>query len=352
MYTMSTVSLANKKKKKSRHERADSWFGFALTIPAIIVLCVVIALPILKGVYCSFFEYKAKDLRSDPINITEVGAVISGEKEASALTNYTWNNFKNYTSLIKTKYLEADNFNLSKFFEKSDIITYLVNTVIFVFFTVTIQTVLGMMIALVLNSKIRGRGVFRGLLLIPWTIPSVVVAIMWRLMLHESGGVVNYVLYIFQFLPKASLSWLSAVGTARASIIIASVWRQMPYMMVMILAGLQSVDSSQIEAANIDGASGWQAFRHVTLPAVMPVLITSVWIAIMNNFQMYTIIANLAGRGANTGTMTLSIAAYEEAFTNKNYGKGAAIGVIWLALLFVITLLANRASEKSANNYQ
>ena len=148
------------------------------------------------------------------------------------------------------------------------------------------------------------------------------------------------------------MSWLSSVGTARASIIVACVWRQMPYMMVMILAGLQSVDASQQEAARIDGATGWQTFRHVTLPGISPVLITSTWLAIMNNFQMYTIIANLAGRGSSTGTMTLAIAAYEQAFTNKNYGRGAAIGVIWLVLLFLITLAANKISERSARDYQ
>lgn len=346
------TTTAIRKKRKSKHERADSWFGFALTIPAIIVLCVVVALPIMKGVYCSLFQYKAADLRSDPVNLEEIPAVLSGEKDASALTNYKWNNFKNYTTLLKTKYLSSDNFNLKKFFEKSDILVYLGNTLVFVFFTVIIQTVLGMMIALLLNSKIKGQGLMRGLFLIPWTIPSVVVAIMWRLMLHESGGVINYMLNLFGFVPQTSISWLSSIGTARASIVMASVWRQMPYMMVMILAALQSVDRSQVEAAQIDGASGWQAFRHVTLPAITPVLITSVWIAVMNNFQMYTIIANLAGRGSNTGTMTLSIAAYETAFTNKDYGQGAAIGVIWLLLLFVITLLANRASEKSARDYQ
>ena len=90
----------------------------------------------------------------------------------------------------------------------------------------------------------------------------------------------------------------------------------------------------------------------MTLPSIRPVLITSVWIAIMNNFQMYTIIANLAGTGATTGTMTLSIAAYKEPFTNNNFGRGAAIGVLWLVILFIITLLANRLSERSAQDYQ
>ncbi len=332
-----------KKPKVSRRARADSWFGFALTVPAIIVLCIVIALPILKGIYISFFNYKLADIRKDVFNINpaSISAVVSGEEDISSLSNLKWNNFKNYKKLFN-----------NKDFWKSDFVTYFVNTVVFVFFTVVIQLILGMTIALLLNSRIRGQGFFRGILLVPWTIPSVVVAIIWRLMLNQDGGVINYILNLFQFTSTTQLSWLETVGRARASIIIASVWRQMPYMMVMLLAGLQSVDTSIEEAARIDGANAMQTFRHVTIPAIRPVLITSTWIAIMNNFQMYTIIANLAGTGSTTGTMTLSIAAYQEAFKNYEFGRGAAIGVLWLVILFIITMVSNKLSERTATDYQ
>lgn len=337
------VNKMKKKPPESRHAKADSWFGFALTIPAIVVLCVVIALPILKGIYVSFFNYKLADIRKDVFDFSSetVSELISGEKDISALSNLKWNNFKNYRKLFN-----------SKNFLKSDFVTYFVNTIVFVFFTVVIQLVLGMLIALLLNTKIKGRGVFRGLLLIPWTIPSVVVAIVWRLMLHQDGGIINYLLNLAQFTGVSQISWLETVPRARASIIMASVWRQLPYMMVMLLAGLQSVDSSLEEAAKIDGANAWDAFLHVTIPSIRPVLITSTWIAIMNNFQMYTIIANLAGTGNSTGTMTLSIAAYQEAFKNYEFGRGAAIGVLWLVILFIITMISNFASERTARDYQ
>ena len=338
--TAATKSVG-KKAKLSRHERRDRWFGFALTLPAILMLCVVIALPILKGIYVSFFQYKLADLRKTEFNLDgeTVSQVLRGEKDISALTNYQWNDFKNYQKLFKGG------------ITKGPFFTYFTNTIVFVFFTVTIQLVLGMLIALLLNSKIKGKGFFRGLMLIPWTIPSVVVAIVWRLMLHQDGGIINYVLYIMKLTNTSQISWLQTILRARTSIVAAAVWRQLPYMMVMLLAGLQSVDASLEEAAKIDGASGWSSFLHVTLPSIRPVLITSVWIAIMNNFQMYTIIANLAGTGSTTGTMTLSIAAYKEAFTNNNFGQGAAIGVLWLVILFIITLISNKLSEKSARDY-
>ena len=300
---------------KSPRQRSDSLFGFALVAPALIVLLIVVALPILKGVYVSFFGYKLK-------NVT------------GSIFNLKWNEFANYTSLFK----------------RGEILGYFRNTIVFVLFTVVIQLVLGMIIALLLNSRIKASGLFRGLMLIPWTIPSVVVAILWRWMLHQDFGVINYIAYVCGITQQFTLSWQASDSLAMASIVIASVWRQLPYMMVMLLAGLQSVDVSLEEAAHIDGANGWHTFRHVVLPSIRPVLITSVWIAVMNNFQSYTIIANMNGTGAST--MTLSIAAYQEAFKSYNFGKGAAIGVMWLVLLFAITMLSNRLTDRYSNDYQ
>lgn len=358
---MNKAKTQIKKPKRSAYQRADSWFGFALTVPAIIVLCVVIALPILKGVFVSFFDYHLKDITKDAFNLDSetISGLFSGDtvfisKEdviaptkdtgASAVVNYKWNNFKNYKDLFSV--IEGKGVFEGEFFSS------FFNTVIFVFFTVTVQTVIGMMIALLLNSKIKGRGLFRGLMLIPWTIPSVVVAIVWRLMLHQEGGIMNYALYILGITSNSRIAWSGSVALARSAIVIAAVWRQLPYMMVMLLAGLQSVDSTLNEAAQIDGANGWQTFLHVTLPSIRPVLISAIWIAIMSNFQMYTIIANLVGTGSKIGTNTLSIMAYQEAFTNSNFGKGAAIGVLWLVVLLIITIVSNKMTARSTTDYQ
>lgn len=317
-------------------QRSDSWFGFALVVPALLVLLIVIALPILKGIYVSFFSYKLKNISGSLFAFSgeNFAAILRGDADLSILSNLKWNNLSNYISL----------------FRRSEVIQYFKTTLIFVFFTVGIQLIVGMCIALLLNSKIKACGLFRGLMLIPWTIPSVVVAILWRWMLHQDFGVINYMAYVLGISQQINVSWQVSNVLAMASVVLASVWRQLPYMMVMLLAGLQSVDSSLEEASRIDGARGWDTFLHVTLPSIRPVLFTSVWIAVMNNFQSYTIIANMNGTGA--ATMTLSIAAYQEAFKSYNFGKGAAIGVMWLLLLFVITLVTNRINERSASDYQ
>lgn len=297
---------------------SDGFFGFLLTIPAVAVLLTVIAAPILKGVYMSFMKY--------------------GLKELSGKAAPVWNNFKNYTDLFHSSGINGT------------VVDYFLTALNFVFWTVLVQFVIGLALALLLNTKVKGRGVFRGLFLIPWTIPSVVVALLWRLMLNEGYGIINWIMNRVGIIGTTSFDWLNNPNFALPAVVMTAVWRQLPYMMVMLLAGLQSVDRSQLEAARIDGANFMQTLWHVTLPTIRPVIFSSVWIAIMNNFQMYTIIQLMTGGGPSEATYTLSIAAYKKAFTDYNFGQGAAIGVMWLIFLTVITVFINKLSAKSAED--
>jgi multiple sugar transport system permease protein len=284
----------------------DRLFAFLLILPAVIVLCVTVFFPILKGVYVSFCDYTI-----------------------TSLNNPKWNNFENYLNIIKD----------------GEIFHYFKTTFIFVFFCVFIQFILGFAIALLLNRGIKGRNVFRGLFLVPWTIPSVVVALLWRWMLHQQFGVLNYILNLWGLTKTVNISWLLSPALAMSSILFAAVWRQLPYMMVMLLAALQSVDQSLIEAAKMDGVSFWGSLTNVTIPAIRPVIVSTLWIAMMNNFQMYTIISLMTGGGPVNATTTLSLAAYRKAFQSYDFGQGSAIGVLWLVLLFIITLITNKLNE-------
>ena len=285
----------------------DRVFAVCMALPAIAVLCVTVFFPILKAIYVSLCDYTIRSLNSP-----------------------TWNDFGNYANI----------------FRNGEVFGYFRTTFIFVFYCVAIQFVLGFAIALLLNQQIRGRNVFRGLFLIPWTIPSVVVALLWRWMTHQQFGILNYVLYNLGITDTVNISWQISPVLAMTSILIGAIWRQLPYMMVMILAALQSVDQSLIEAAKMDGVSFWGSLFHVTVPSIRPVLISALWIAMMGNFQMYTIIALLTGGGPVNATTTLSLAAYRKAFMSYDFGQGAAIGVLWLVLLFSVTLITNRLNDK------
>lgn len=297
--------------KAHRRGMSDDTFGFLMMVPALAVLIVVIAFPILKGIWASFCDYGLRELRKGMFELK-------------------WNNFANYKIMLKN----------------NQIFTYFKNTLVFVGLVVVIQFVLGLAIALLLDSKIKGRGVIRGFMLIPWTIPSVVTAIVWRFMTNSSYGVLNWFAYTLGIIPSLDYSWTLQPGSAMALIVIAAVWRQLPYMMVMILAGLQSVDKTLVEAGRVDGANYFQTLFNITIPSIRPVLVTSIWIAIMANFQMYTIIANITNGGPVGATTTLSIAAYEAAFQSYDFGYGAAIGVVWLIVLFIITMFTNKLTDK------
>lgn len=294
-------------KKGFRFNISDPIFALLMILPAVAVLATVVFLPILKGIFVSFCEYKIANINS-PV----------------------WNNFENYRNIFKN----------------AEVLIYFKNTLIYVFLAVSIQLVLGLSIAMLLNTNIKGRGLYRGLFLIPWTIPSVVVAIVWRWMLQQQFGVLNYLFYQFGLTSSINISWTQTPSLAMAAVVMAAVWRQMPYMMVMVLAALQSVDGSLIEASKIDGANSWKVFSKITIPCIRPVLAISIWISIMNNFQMFTIVYNMTGGGPLNSTTTLGIAAYKRAFMEYNFGEGSAIGVIWLTALFIATIIFNKVNDK------
>lgn len=298
---------------KKQRQIPDNIFAIMLIAPVLVVLTIVVLLPILKGIYVSFCTYKLSNLK-----------------------NPIWNNFGNYVKL----------------FRQGEIFNYFLTTFIYVGLTVAVEFVFGLFIALLLNTRIVGRGVIRGIFLIPWTIPSVVTAIVWHWMLQQQYGVLNYIFYSLGLSSTINVSWTQSPVLAMASVVMASVWQQLPYMMVMILAALQTVDKSLIEAAKIDGANPWQTLTKIKLPSIKPVLGTTIWISLLQNFQMFTIIWNMTGGGPITSTTTLSIAVYRKAFQEFDFGLGSAIGVLWIIVLFIATLIHNRISDKHINDIQ
>lgn len=290
----------------------DNVLAFLMLLPLMVIFGIVIIIPILKGIIMSFCDYALCNMN-----------------------NPTWNSFGNYRNIFKNW----------------EVLRYLVTTLVYVSLTVLIQFVIGMGIALLMNTNVRGKRVWRGLFLVPWTIPSVVVAILWRWMLQEQFGVLNYLLHGVGITSSMQIAWTQSNGLAMASVVMAAIWRQLPYTMLMLLAGLQAVDHSLVEVATIDGAHRFQIFRHVTVPAIRPVIHTTIWISVLDNFQMFTIIFNMTGGGPVDATTTLSLATYKRAFTAYNFGQASAIGVIWMAFLVLASVYYNRMGAKYSSDY-
>lgn len=203
------------------------------------------------------------------------------------------------------------------------------STVLYVIFGVSLTFILGLMAALLMNREFWGKGLARTLLILPWAVPQVVLVIIWRWMLNPHYGIVNYFLHLFGAVPP-DFSWFSSPSFAMAGILSATVWKQYPLSMLILLAGLQTIPLDLYDASSVDGATGFQKFRFITLPGLrymssVLLLLLTIW-----HFGNFVIIWLMTGGGPADQTATLTIFTYLNAFRFGKFGYGAAIGVFIL----------------------
>lgn len=223
--------------------------------------------------------------------------------------------------------------NFIRAFTDSEIGTSFINNVIFVVVSVTIEFVLGMVIALLLNRKTRGISFIRTMFLLPMMVTPVAVGLMWRWLLNTDYGLLNY--FIEQVFGVTSINWLGSYSLAMPSIIMVDIWKWTPFMILSLLAGLQSLSQEPIEAARIDGASNWQIFRYVTLPRLKNIIFVILLIRTIDCLtRSFDVVWTLTNGGPGLSTELLSLRIYRLAF--KFWETGYASAVSWLYLLLVI----------------
>jgi multiple sugar transport system permease protein len=215
------------------------------------------------------------------------------------------------------------------------------NSFLFTFGSVSVKLVLGVVMALVLTSRVRFRGFFTGVLLVPWVAPTVVSALNFLWIFDYSLGVLNYVLVrVLHVLPQG-VGWLSQPGTAMASVIAVNIWRGFPFFGISFLAGLRAIPGELYEAAAVDGASAVQRFRHVTLPGLKNILIIVVLLSTIWTFNDFQIVYILTKGGPGGATQVLPVFTYEVAFGAQRLGEAIAVALYMLpALAFVIIVLS------------
>lgn len=206
-------------------------------------------------------------------------------------------------------------------------------TVVYAGATVALQTVLGVAVALLLHQQFRGRGIVRVFAILPYMIPTVVVAIVWRWLFDSRNGAAAYLLSTLNLAP-AGTNWLGS-NRVLMSAIVVSVWTFFPFVMLSVLARLQSIDPILSEAARVDGAGAWQRFRYIILPELRAVLITLIILRIMFMFTKFDLLYLFAG--STQATRTLPILAFLRIFGELQLGSGAALAVLMFALLLLST---------------
>jgi len=284
--------------RRSQHSllRQDRRFGYLIVAPVVIVLLAIIAYPLFYNVWNSFHHV---DYLAPPLG------------GFAGLSNY------------------------AKLFTDNQFVPALTHTIGFTVVSVTIETVIGLAIALALSRPFRGRGIVRAAIFIPWAVPTVVSAELWKTMFDPQQGFVNYILAALH-LPLASTTWLASTWTAWTAILVADAWRNIPFMAIVLLAGLQVIPNDIYEAAKIDGASAWQTFWRLTLPLLKPALLVALVFRTLSSFLIFDVVYIMTNGGPGTSTQVLTNLNYQAFLVDFDFGYGGAIAVALMIMALVI----------------
>ncbi|MCK9548542.1 MAG: sugar ABC transporter permease [Sphaerochaeta sp.] len=206
---------------------------------------------------------------------------------------------------------------------------------LFALVVVLSEMVLGTSVALLLNEPFKGRAFVRGLLILPWAVPTTVNAMMWRLIYNPEYGALNSLLFQLGIIDQY-VSWIGTADKALYSVMFADIWKNFSLVSMIALAALQTLPESQIEAATIDGANGWQRFRFITLPHLIPSLQVALVLRIIETVKVFDIIYVMTRGGPANKTRSASIFVYQEAFTNSRMGSGAAYAIIMVCVIMIL----------------
>jgi ABC-type sugar transport system permease subunit len=198
---------------------------------------------------------------------------------------------------------------------------------------------LSLLLALLLDRKIRGRAFYQGVLFAPAVLAAVVVSMIWRVVYMPQGGL--YQLFTAPF-GLTNIPWLNDVHWAMPALIIVGIWKNVGYYMVIFLAGLQGISPTFYEAAKVDGAGAWRQFRHITLPLLRPIMLFVAVVSMTKAFQGFTSAYTLTGGGPADATKVLPLLIYENAFSFNKMGYASAIAVVMFVVLLLLTLIQFR----------
>ncbi len=221
----------------------------------------------------------------------------------------------------------------------------LAHTLVYAAIALTVEFLLGLALAVLLNREMRGRSFFRAALLVPMMLPPVVVGVVWRLMLNPNFGAINGTLQGVG-INTEQLTWTASPTLAFASVILVDVWQWTPFMFLILLAGLQAIPDEPYEAALIDGSSAWQTFRYVTLPLLKPAILIALLLRTMDLLRVFDQIFILTEGAPGFATETISLYIRRTAFRFGDFGYAAAMSFVLLILTNAVSLLYIRLLQR------
>jgi raffinose/stachyose/melibiose transport system permease protein len=298
--SLTTVAATPARRRRTRALSSESFLrSTPFLLPALVLYGVFLLFPIVSAIYLSFYKW-----------------------DGFANTEKTFVGIQNYTYLFTSDPV---------FF------TALKNSALWVVASLILPTGLALLLAVTLNRKLFGRNLFRSVFYVPAVLASIAVATMWRWIYNPLYGPINSVLTSIG-LGDWAQDWLGQQSTALYSVFIAYLWQSTGFAMVLFLAGLQTVPQDLLEAASLDGASAWQKFRHVTLPALRPTTAVVIVLTIINSLKVFDLIVGMTGGGPVQSTQVLALWSYQQSFQNHDFGRGNALAVILLVISLVLVV--------------
>jgi multiple sugar transport system permease protein len=270
-------------------ERRLAWL---MTTPSLLLIALVAVYPIIYAIWLSMHEYSL------------IRAGVSRWASPAGLGNY----------------IDA--------FQTPEFVDSIVITFVYTISSVFLETVIGLVMALIMATAFKGQGLLRTVVLVPWAVLTVVTAIMWRTIVDPNLGFVNQLL-------GTSIVWLGEEPHALIVMILADTWKTAPFMALLLLAGLQVIPGEIYEAAKVDGATAWQRFRRITLPLLMPALLVALIFRTLDALRAFDL-PKVLTNGAN-GTTTMSLIAQRTFQENRLYGEGAAYSIITFLIVMIVS---------------
>ena len=285
--------------------------GMGLLAPCLILLAVFAVYPVGRTIVMAFGETQGFDLAEGGFQFT-----LENFRQAVS-SNYFWDSVR--------------------------------NTMYFVFFSVLLQTLVGILLALLANKAFKGQGLARAALLLPWAMPPAVAAMAWRWMSHDTYGVFN------DLLRRAAITdgttyWLGEPTLAMWMLIILAVWKVSSFMGLLILAGLQSIPDELYEAASIDGAGGFRAFMRVTLPLLRPTILVAMLLRALQAIQVFDLPYALTDGGPGNATEMMGMFIYRTSFIGQKAGVASAQSLIMLFISMILAMVYFILNAKEAES--
>jgi ABC-type sugar transport system permease subunit len=285
---------------------AEARLGWALALPALAVIGCIALFPILWTIWESLHLH---DLRMPWLGRPFVGT--ANYREALADSRF-WNAFG--------------------------------HTGIFVVVAVTLEIAGGLLLALALNRVTRARGLMRTAVLLPWAIPTVVAALVWRFIFESPGGLASTAVAQLAGMPP---TWLADPFAAWIPLILTDAWKTTPFVALLLLAGLQQIDPALYEAAEVDGAGAWRQFVEVTLPLLRPALMVAILFRTLDAVRVFDVVYVMTGGGPGTATEPIALYTFVMTLQNLRFGFGATLSVILFAVVFAVALAGIRLLDAS-----